>query len=461
MADTKKLASSILEAVGGKDNITFITHCMTRLRLNLKDESIVDDEEVRKIKGVVGVRRVAGQYQIIIGTSVDEVCTELITLAGLSQEEGTTENKKGFFAKLMKLISGIMMPVLPALIACGIVNALVPILSSAGALAPEDGMYVLLHAIGNSCMYFFPVIIGGSAARFFGMDAYIGAVVGASLIHPSLAALSTSGGSIDIAGLSIPAASYASTVFPAIVAAWFASVIYKGFKKILPEVVGYAIVPALTVLICAPISYLVIGPVVNAASDLLAQGILAIYAPNPVVCSLILNPIFGLVLIPLGLHWALVVVCINNLVTLGSDPILGLVCNGMGVVGMVLAYAYKESDPDKRSLGLSTALTAFCGITEPALYGVILPNKRMMLASVLSGTIPSIIPALFGTRAFTMAGSGIFSFPSYMNPTGDMNSLIGAVLTNAIGFVCGFIVTVALHKFMPDKGSNAAEAQAA
>lgn len=234
MADTKKLASSILEAVGGKDNITFITHCMTRLRLNLEDESIVDDEEVCKIKGVVGVRRVAGQYQIIIGTSVDEVCTELIALAGLSQEEGAPENKKGFFAKLMKLISGIMMPVLPALIACGIVNALVSILSSAGALAPEDGMYVLLHAIGNSCMYFFPVIIGGSAARFFGMDAYIGAVIGASLIHPSLAALSTSGGSIDIAGLSIPAASYASAVFPAIVAARFASVIYKGFKKVLP-----------------------------------------------------------------------------------------------------------------------------------------------------------------------------------------------------------------------------------
>lgn len=133
-----------------------------------------------------------------------------------------------------KLISGIMMPVLPALIACGIVNALVPILSSTGALAPEDGMYVLLHAIGNSCMYFFPVIIGGSAARFFGMDAYIGAVIGASLIHPSLAALSTSGGCIDIAGLSIPAASYASAVFPAIVAVRFASVIYKGFKKILP-----------------------------------------------------------------------------------------------------------------------------------------------------------------------------------------------------------------------------------
>ena len=361
----------------------------------------------------------------------------------------------------MKLINGIMMPVLPALIACGIMNAPVSILSSAGALAPEDGMYVLLHAIGNSCMYFFPVIIEASAARFFGMDAYIGAVIGASLIHPSLDALSASGGSIDIAGLSIPAVSYASTVFPAIIAAWFASVIYKGFKKILPEVVGYAIVPALTVLICAPISYLVIGPVVNAASGLLAQGILAIYALNPVVCSLILNPIFGLVLIPLGLHWALVVVCINNLVTLGSDPILGLVCNSMGVVGMMLAYAYKESDPDKRSLGLSTALTAFCGITEPALYGVILPNKQMMLSSVLSGIIPSIIPALFGTRAFTMAGSGIFSFPSYMNPTGDMNSLIGAVLTNAIGLVCGFVVTVALYKFVPDKGSDAEKSQAA
>lgn len=455
MADITKLAAEILEMVGGAENITFVAHCMTRLRFNLKDESIVDDAKVKAIDGVIDIRHSAGQYQVIVGPKVDKVYEIVAKETGIdtgksAADEGET---KGFLGKLMKLISGIMMPVLPALIACGMIDAVLSILTTAGVVSAESGIYTMLYGMGNACMYFLPVLVGSSAAKFFGIDQYIGAVLGAILIYPTFVAAAGAGDALDLFGVKFTMVSYASTVFPAIVAAWFASVLYKWLRAVLPDALAFALVPFLTVAIAAPISLLVVGPVIQQASSLLATAVLAVYQLSPVLCGVILGPIFGLVMIPLGLHWALIVISINNIMTVGSDPILGLLCGSMGVVGACLAFALRSKDPGEKSLGFSCAITSLCGITEPALYGIVLEHKKIIIASMISGAISAVIPAIFNTRTFVMTSSGIFSFPGYMNPSGDMSSLIGAILCNVVGFILTFVLVYIMYR--PDADVSA------
>lgn len=455
MADITKLAAEILEMVGGAENITFVAHCMTRLRFNLKDESIVDDAKVKAIDGVIDIRHSAGQYQVIVGPKVDKVYEIVAKETGIdtgksAADEGET---KGFLGKLMKLISGIMMPVLPALIACGMINAVLSILTTAGVVSAESGINTMLYGMGNACMYFLPVLVGSSAAKFFGIDQYIGAVLGAILIYPTFVAAAGAGDALDLFGVKFTMVSYASTVFPAIVAAWFASVLYKWLRAVLPDALAFALVPFLTVAIAAPISLLVVGPVIQQASSLLATAVLAVYQLSPVLCGVILGPIFGLVMIPLGLHWALIVISINNIMTVGSDPILGLLCGSMGVVGACLAFALRSKDPGEKSLGFSCAITSLCGITEPALYGIVLEHKKIIIASMISGAISAVIPAIFNTRTFVMTSSGIFSFPGYMNPSGDMSSLIGAILCNVVGFILTFVLVYIMYR--PDADVSA------
>ena len=392
---------------------------------------------------------------MIVGPKVDKVYEIVAKETGIdtgksAADEGET---KGFLGKLMKLISGIMMPVLPALIACGMINAVLSILTIAGVVSAESGIYTMLYGMGNACMYFLPVLVGSSAAKFFGIDQYIGAVLGAILIYPTFVAAAGAGDALDLFGVKFTMVSYASTVFPAIVAAWFASVLYKWLRAVLPDALAFALVPFLTVAIAAPISLLVVGPVIQQASSLLATAVLAVYQLSPVLCGVILGPIFGLVMIPLGLHWALIVISINNIMTVGSDPILGLLCGSMGVVGACLAFALRSKDPGEKSLGFSCAITSLCGITEPALYGIVLEHKKIIIASMISGAISAVIPAIFNTRTFVMTSSGIFSFPGYMNPSGDMSSLIGAILCNVVGFILTFVLVYIMYR--PDADVSA------
>ena len=392
---------------------------------------------------------------MIVGPKVDKVYEIVAKETGVdtgksAADEGET---KGFLGKLMKLISGIMMPVLPALIACGMINAVLSILTTAGVVSAESGIYTLLYGMGNASMYFLPVLVGSSAAKFFGIDQYIGAVLGAILLYPTFVAAAGAGDALDLFGMKFTMVSYASTVFPAIVAAWFASVLYKWLRAVLPDALAFALVPFLTVAIAAPISLLVVGPVIQQASSLLATAVLAVYQFSPILCGVILGPIFGLVMIPLGLHWALIVISINNIMTVGSDPILGLLCGSMGVVGTCLAFAFRSKDPSEKSLGFSCAITSLCGITEPALYGIVLEHKKIVVASMISGAISAVIPAIFNTRTFVMTSSGIFSFPGYMNPSGDMSSLIGAILCNVVGFILTFVLVYIMYR--PDADTSA------
>lgn len=358
----------------------------------------------------------------------------------------------GISQKVMELVSGIMLPTMGALVGCGLVSALCTILTMTGLVAQDSGTYLLLHGMGQTCLYFFPILVGGSAAKYFGIDGFVGNVIGAALIYPDFVAAAQAGETTTLFGL-VPLTwtNYSSTVLPAIVAVWFASVVYKALEKVVPEVARLAVVSFVTVLVTVPVSLLVIGPVMNAIGLGLSQLTLAVYNLSPLVCSVALCSVWQMFIIPLGLHWGFVAVVMNNLVTLGSDPIMGMVAAGLTLCGTLLAVGVKAKRPQTRSLAFSTALTNFFGISEPGLFGIALIHKQTIIATCVGYAASGVVTGLFGTRIYLMAGSGIFALPGYLNPSGDLSSFIGAVLANVVGLVVSFLLTMALS-FDPDEG---------
>ncbi|MCF0105325.1 MAG: PTS transporter subunit EIIC [Holdemanella sp.] len=449
----KESAKLIVEYVGGKENVAGLTHCITRLRFTLKDESKANTEKINEIPGVMKVIQAGGQYQVVIGPAVEKMYDEVVPLVGSEALNTNQEQKsKKITDKIMKLISGIMMPVMPGLIGCGLVLCLYNVLSLFGVVNNTEGFGFILYAMGQAALYFFPIIVGGSAAKYFGISPYLGNAIGAGMIYPTLTTAAAAGESITLFGV-LPYAfkDYTSTVFPVIVAVWFASILYKFFKKIIPDMFQFTLVPMLTLLITVPVSLVVIGPVVNWVSMILSSGVLYVYNLSPVICGAILGATWLLFIVPLGLHWGFIAIFMNNFFTLGYEPIMGLLCGICTISGTLFAYGLKSKDPETRSLAFSTGITNIFGISEPGLYGIILQHKFTIITSMIGGTISGIIPAICKTAVYSFGGaSGIFGLPMYVDPSGASSSFMGAVLANVVGFAVCFALTF-FWKFDTDK----------
>lgn len=455
----KESATRIVELVGGKENIENVAHCITRVRFTLKDQGVAQKNktEITKVNGVIQVVEAGGQFQVVIGPKVSKMYDEVVAITGdrngdVSANEATgTKKKMKISDMIMKLVSGIMMPTLPAMIGCGLVASLVNVLMLFG-FGNDNGTYTILYGIGQTCIYFFPVIVGGAAAKYFGISPYLGNVIGACLIYPDFLTAAAAGETTTFLGF-IPLAykSYTSTVFPAIVAVWFASVLFKFFKKHIPDLVSFIFVPFLTVIITVPVALIAIGPVVNGISGIISNLSLAIFNLSPILCGIFLGATWLLFIVPLGLHWGFMAIFMNNLMTIGYEPIMGLLCGIAALSGTLVAVGIRSKNPMIKSTAFSTAVSNMLGVSEPGLYGIVLQHKETILTTAIGGGIAGIIPAVCHTYIYSFAGSaGIFAFPMYINPDGSMSSLIGMIACNVAAFVLCFILTM-VWKFDPDQ----------
>lgn len=458
--DFNKSAQQIVSLVGGKENVQQVTHCVTRVRFALNNQSIAsaNKDAISKVEGVMQVVEAGGQFQVVIGPKVEKMYDAVVALVGNgtgevpAEDEGKKEKLK-VTDIIMKLVSGIMLPVMPGLIACGMVACLVNVLTMFG-LSADGGTYKVLYGIGQTCMYFFPVLVGGSTAKFFGINEYVGNAIGACLIYPDIVAAASAGESTTFLGfLPLTYNNYTSTVFPAIAAVAFASVVYKFLKKHIPDVVSFVMIPFLTVLITVPVALLVIGPVVNAVSTVLSTVSLAIYNFSPILCGILLGATWLLFIVPLGLHWGFIAIFMNNFVTLGYEPIMGLLAGMCVLSGTLAAVGVRSKDKNIKAMAFSTAISNAFGVSEPGLYGIVLQHKETILTTAIAGAVTGIILAVFHTAIYTMGGTaGVFAFPMYINPDGTMGSLLGMVLSNVVGFVLAFVLTM-VWNFDPDKVS--------
>lgn len=440
----KKVAEEVVNAIGGKENVTSLTHCITRLRFKLKNTEIPNKEEVEKIEGVVSVVEKGGQYQVVIGNQVEPVFDEVIKLIDLKNEEIKQEEdeKKGnIFDQFTATMSGIFLPVLGILAATGTLKGILSICTAAKILSDTAPTYVVLYAIANVLFYFFPIFLGSSAAKHFKMDQYIGMAIGGAMIYPTITAMAAKTPDITFLAMPLHLLDYSSSVFPVIIAVWIASMLIKPINKILPQGLKFFLAPFIVLVIMVPLTLIVVGPVLTFFSKLLSSGTVAIYNFNPILGGLVLGGPW-LIIVMLGLHWAFIPIFINNMATNGSDGMLALLtANMFAMAGTTIAIAIKTKDPKLKNLSWSTVVTCLVGVCEPALYGVVLPLKKPLIMCIIGGSIGGAIAGAFKSRVYAMGGSALLQIPMLINPKGIDMGFYGAILGIIVAFIVGFILT--------------------
>lgn len=439
----KELAESIINKVGGKDNITSLVHCATRLRFVLKDENKADAETLKKQKGVITVVQSGGQFQVVIGNNVADVFSDIMQLTNLNENNtaNAPSKKTGVFSKLIDLVSGIFIPVLVVLVAGGILKGVLALFISLGTVQEGTATYHFLFAIGDTPLYYLPIILGFSAVKKFGGNPYVGMAIGGVLVHPNIASMIPPGKfslNTEIFSIPIQLIPYASSVFPIILAAWFYSLLECTFNKIMHDSFKKFIAPLLGIVITVPLTFAVIGPVVTFIGDTIAAGIIFVYELNSIIASMILAA-FWQVMVIFGIHWGLVPFSLNNLASLHNDFMLPILFPAVfAQVGAVLAIMLRAKDPQFKALASSSVLSGVFGVTEPAIYGVNLPLKRPFIIGCLSATIGGGIVGYFHTVIYSFSFISIFSFLQLI-PTEGIDERFWAVV-----FGCIISFTIAL-----------------
>lgn len=456
------LAQDILDNIGGKSNIKNLTHCVTRLRFVLKDESKANTEVIKDMDGVITVVKSGGQYQVVIGNAVMDVYNAFLKVSGFNPENSeTTEHeetneKKSILNTFIDLVSGIFTPILPAMMAAGMIKGFNALFFALGFYTKTSGTYIILQSAGDALFYFLPVFLGYTSAKKFGLKPFIGMLMGAALVYPDIVAATASGktlmtlfagsafqSAIHIKFLGIPVIlmQYKSSVIPIIAATYLASKVEKILTKVIPKIVATALVPFLTVLISVPLTFLIVGPIITWAGDLVGKGILAIYHLSPVITGMVLGALWP-VLIIFGLHWGVVPITMNNLAVLGYDPLwANAIYTPLATAGVVLAIIIKTKSNKLRETATPAFISAIFGITEPAIYGVTLPRKKVFAGGMIAGGCAGLISGIFRTKMYIMGATGIFSIPSFIGPKGMDSSFYGYLIAMVVAFVVGFIVT--------------------
>lgn len=450
--DYESVAKKILQRVGGAENVTGLVHCMTRLRFNLKDESIVDDEAVKKTKGVMGVMKKGGQYQIIIGNDVGYVYEELNKLGKFSNQvpkkkENSTE-KKNILTMLMDTISGIMTPVIPAIIGAAMIKVLLTLLPMIGVLNTSGDTYQLLTVIGDGAFFFMPVLIAVSASKKFGTNVYYAASIALIMLHPNFISMMTTAHdaneTIRFLGL-IPVtyATYSYSIIPIILAVWSLKYVEKFVDKITPVITKNFLKPMLVVLIEAPIALIILGPLGAICGNVLSEVVYFIHDKLGFIAVGLVAGIYPFVVMA-GMHHAFTPIKLGMIATTGYENFIciGELCSNMAQGAASLAVAIKSKNKDFKQIAGSSAFSALlAGITEPALYGVTLRLKRPMLGACIGAVAGGLFGGFFQLKCFGIATPAIVTIVQYVEESRPMSLLIAA-LTILITVIVAFIATM-------------------
>lgn len=482
-----QLAKTIIQDVGGKDNVNSVIHCATRLRFKLKDEKKADDDALKDTDGVVTVVKAGGQYQVVIGNEVADVYDAVLKEGGFSgggqvPDDYGEDDNSSFVDKAVVLISGIFTDILAPLSAGGIIKGLVVSVAAMGWLSKTSGAYQILYAIGDSIFYFLPIFLGVTSARRFHMNQFIGLAIGAVLTYPTMVALASSKTVLGTLfsgtpfaseihttffGIPVVTMNYTSTVLPVIFSVWFASIIEHWAKKWIPTVVQMFLVPVVTMIIALPVAFIVIGPVMTWVGDAIGAVMQSVYNFSPIVAGLIVGALWQ-VLVIFGVHWGIVAVATADMSALGYDPILALtlmVCYAQ--VGVVLAIIKQTKDKKLKDTAIGAFFSGIFGVTEPAIYGVTLPRKTPFILSCIGGAISGAIIGGFHAVIYILPSMGFFAIPAFVNPKGgSMTPIIGVIIAGVVAFIVGFALQMLFGKKSVDaeyneKQSKKAEERAA
>ncbi|MFP7286665.1 beta-glucoside-specific PTS transporter subunit IIABC [Shouchella clausii] len=439
--DHKKTAKEVYDLTGGSSNIQTATHCVTRLRLNVKDEAQVDKEKLKQVPGVIGLVNQGGQLQVIIGNDVGKVYAEFSKLGNFAQGK-TVKQKKKVVTRVLDFISGSFTPILPVIIAAGMMKALLSVLILLQWISDESGTYYILNAIADAGFYFIPVLLGYTASSKLNTNPFMGMLMAFVLVHPNIVALTTAETSTTFLGITMRPISYVSSVIPIILIVWFMAYVEKFAEKVSPSVIKLFLKPLLIILITAPIGLLIIGPLGTYIGDILASFIQLI---NNKIGWLAVGLIGALYpwMVMTGMHYSVGPVMAPAYMKLGYDALLmpGALAANMAQAGAALAVSFKSKDKNMRTMARTTGITAFMGVTEPAMYGVNLKLKKPMIAVTIAGGIGGLYAGLFVVKAFVLGLSpGIAGLPMYVGDHTFIHAVIALCISAAAAFVLTLII---------------------
>lgn len=438
----EKTASELVKELGGDENIINVTHCATRLRFILKDESIIDKDKVAKITGVITTVQAGGQFQIVIGNHVKdayEFVLQYVTISDSVSGQGSGA-KVSALNKIIDIISSIFAPFLYTLAACGILQGLLGILVALSWIDTNDGTYQILNFVSWTAFTFLPVLIAITASKKFNVNMYVAVVIACALVSPDYINMVNTGKSLSFLGIPVQLLSYTSSVIPIILSIWIASYLQKLFDKYLPIVVRNLFTPMFTIAIMVPLTLLVFGPIGNAVGGVIGDVYNSLYSLSPIVAGAIVGGLWE-VLVIFGVHWGITPVTVGNYAALGYDTFTGLQASAVfSQAGAALGVFLKTKDKDMKGVSLSAAITGLFGITEPAIYGVNLRLKRPMVCGCVAGAMGGAIAGLFNAVSWGYNMPGIATLPAYFKG-GHMSQFLGLLLSVVVAFVLGAVLT--------------------
>lgn len=445
MGKYTQISEEIIANVGGKNNIAGVTHCITRLRFNLKDEGKANDEAFNNMNGVLKILKSGGQYQVVIGSHVGEVYQDICETLGIQVDKApvTEADNKAMSLKdkILDYITSIINPILPFMAACGIIGGINSLLVFLGLYANDSGIYTMISGISQVIFYFFPIALGYSTAKKLGMTPYLGMVIGMCLVYPNF-----QGVDINLFGLNINT-SYTSSFLPVIIIVALAVPFERLLKKIVPKAVQFFVVPAIVLVVVVPIGFAIIGPVANTIGNSIGGGITALISLNLMAAGLILGG-FWQIFIVLGIHSAIMMPSIINMLGGGSDYLLAFTYGiTFAQMAVCMVVWLKTKNKDLKSTALSSWIAAgLAGITEPALYGVSLPNIKMFIVSCIGGALGGAVGGLLNFKCYQLGGMGIIGIACYFNPDNYGSSIIGALTVIAVSFISAFVIGMFVYK---------------
>lgn len=455
------LAKNILDNVGGASNIDSVLHCYTRLRINFKDKEKIDEKKLKELN-VIGMQYSGNQLQIIIGNEVKEVYEAFIKISGFNETEAIDENleelhaikeksKKTPKTVLLAIIDGIvgcMVPLLPMLIASGLIKAIILIGQQFGWLSAESVTVTVLSFVADSAFYFMPVIIGVFAAKKFGANMAIAAMLGGALIHPTFVSLVSDNVNISVFGLPIYNTTYSSTVVPIILSIWIMSYIEKFISKHSPKSIRSILEPVLTTIIMIPLMFCIVAPLGAIFSIGFANGLNWFHSTFGVIAVMIFCAIIPWVVM-VGLHVGTVPFSIAAIAATGTDKLImpAFLISNFAQGAACLAVGLRTKNTNTKSLAFSSSFSSIVpGVSEPGMYGITLKYKTPMWGSMIGAAIGGLYFGITGVGALSFVPPNIFALAAYAG-TGDYkNNLLNTVIGILISIVVSFIATLILYK---------------
>lgn len=441
MGKYEALAKDIVKNVGGKENIVSLTHCVTRLRFQLKDEGKANTDVLKNMDGVVTVMQTAGQYQVVIGNHVPDVFKDVCEVAGIAGgASNAPQEKRKFSEAALDIISGIFMPSIGILCASGILKGVNTLLDMVGLVSATSGLGVLLAAAADAMFTFFPIILGYNAFKKLGGNPFLGMTLGAALCYPSI-----QGVDVEVFGFTVNA-TYTSSMLPMVVLAFLAVPAEKWLNKVVPDVIKTFVVPAIVLAIFLPLGFCVIGPVSNMVGNAINGFIQTVYSFSPILAGGLIAFLWQ-ILVMMGCHMLVVLPMIMGLMAGIEQPLFAAIglCSFVQT-GAVIAIWMKTKNQKLKNIAFPAWISGIFGVTEPAIYGVTLPNGKQFLLTCAGSAVAGAIAMILGVSSYTMAGMGIFQIPGQINPANPGGSLVSACIATVVAIVIGFAIAFVTYK---------------